>query len=81
MTLIKAVLNAIPLYTLSFYKMSKKIIQEIRAILGNFLWSGSANKRSIHWVNWKTVCKPKYKGGLGVRDVGEMNRALLLKWK
>ncbi|XP_058726375.1 uncharacterized protein LOC131597715 [Vicia villosa] len=39
------------------------------------------NKRSIHWVKWETVCKPKEKGVLGLRDVGEINKALLYKWK
>lgn len=81
MTLIKASLNAIPLCTLSFYKASAKIIQESRSILSNFLWSVLVNKRGIHWVNWETVCKPKDRGGLGVRVVGQMNRAFLIKWK
>ncbi|XP_058725612.1 uncharacterized protein LOC131596892 [Vicia villosa] len=80
-TLINAVLNAIPTFSISFYKAPKKIIQEIREIQSNFLWSGDTNKRSIHWVRWEIVYKPKDKGELGVRDVRETNRALLLKWK
>ncbi|XP_058761431.1 uncharacterized protein LOC131634822 [Vicia villosa] len=80
-TLIGSVLNAIPIFTLSFYKAPSKIIKEIRGLLSNFLWNGNANKRSIHWVKWENVCKPKEKGGLGIRDVGDINRALLLKWK
>src|SRR3954466_12504482 len=59
----------------------RKIIKEIRGLLSNFLWNGNANKRSIHWVKWENVCKPKEKGGLGIRDVGDMNRFVLLKWK
>ncbi|XP_058775701.1 uncharacterized protein LOC131649975 [Vicia villosa] len=58
-----------------------KIIKEIRGLLSNFLWSGNVNQRCIHWVKWMNVCKPKEKGGLGIRDVGEMNKSLLLKWK
>lgn len=80
-TLINAVLNAIPTFTLSFYKAPSNIIQDIIGLQSNFLWSENVNKRSIHWVNWEIVCKPKEKGGLGVRDVREMNKALLLKWK
>ncbi|XP_058757405.1 uncharacterized protein LOC131630662 [Vicia villosa] len=80
-TLINAVLNAIPSFTFSFYKSPLKVLNKIRGIQRNFLWSGNANKRSINWVKWDTICKPKDKGGLGVRDVGEFNRALLLKWK
>ncbi|XP_058776499.1 uncharacterized protein LOC131650805 [Vicia villosa] len=58
-----------------------KVLNQIRGIQRNFLWSGKANKRSINWVKWETICKPKDKRGLGVRDVGDFNRALLLKWK
>ncbi|XP_058762935.1 uncharacterized mitochondrial protein AtMg00310-like [Vicia villosa] len=80
-TLINSVLNAIPSFTLSFFKAPGLVLKEIRSILNNFLWCGNANKRCGHWVDWHTVCKPKEKGGLGVRDVGEVNKALLLKWK
>ncbi|XP_058774046.1 uncharacterized protein LOC131648283 [Vicia villosa] len=80
-TLINVILNAIPSFHLSFYKAPGVVLKEIRSILSNFLWSGNVSKRSIHWVNWETVCKPKDKGGLGVRDVREINKELLLKWK
>ncbi|XP_058767209.1 uncharacterized protein LOC131640851 [Vicia villosa] len=80
-TLIGSVLNAIPIFTLSFFKAPNKVIQEIKGFLSNFLWKGNVNKRSIHWVKWENVCKPKGKGGLRIRDVGDMNRSLLLKWK
>ncbi|XP_058733400.1 uncharacterized protein LOC131605010 [Vicia villosa] len=78
-TLINAVLNAIPSFTFSFYKAPTKVLKEINRLESNFLWSGNVNKRSIHWVKWDTVCKPNEKGGLGVRDVEEFNKALLLK--
>ncbi|XP_058757397.1 uncharacterized protein LOC131630651 [Vicia villosa] len=40
--LINAVINAIPIYYLSFFKAPSKVINEIRAIQSNFLWSGGA---------------------------------------
>lgn len=80
-TLINAVLNAIPSFTLSFYKALVLVIKEIRSLISNFICCGNVNKRCIHWVNLETVCKPKEKGGLGVRDVGEINKVLILKWK
>ncbi|XP_058756592.1 uncharacterized protein LOC131629811 [Vicia villosa] len=46
-----------------------------------FLWNGRDVKRPIHWVNWDTVCKLREEGGLGVKNVGVMNVALLSKWK
>lgn len=36
--------------------------------------------RKIAWLKWDIVCLPKSKGGLGVRDMGCFNKALLGKW-
>ena len=33
-----------------------------------------------HLVKWSTVCANKRNGGLGVRDLSMLNRALLCKW-
>ncbi|XP_058749655.1 uncharacterized protein LOC131622635 [Vicia villosa] len=79
--LINAVLNAIPSFMFSFFKAPSLVIKEIRGLIANFLWGGCKEKRCIHWVDWNTVCKTKENGGLGIRDVGEINKALLLKWK
>ncbi|XP_058759231.1 uncharacterized protein LOC131632499 [Vicia villosa] len=68
-------------FTLSFYKAPGKVLEEIRRLQSNFLLSGKVDKKSIHWVNWDKIYKPKKKGGLGVRDVREVNKALILKWK
>lgn len=79
--LINSVLNTIPIYTLSFYKAPAKVLSEIRHIQSNFLWGGSENKRTVHWVNWKTICSLRDNGGLRVKDVEILNLALLSKWK
>ncbi|XP_058784527.1 uncharacterized protein LOC131659337 [Vicia villosa] len=68
-TLINSVLNSIPIFTLSFFKIPGNIAKAIRKIQSEFLWSGKLEKRSIHWVKWEVVCRPMAKGGLGVRDV------------
>ncbi|KAE8683163.1 hypothetical protein F3Y22_tig00111213pilonHSYRG00292 [Hibiscus syriacus] len=48
-------------------------------MVGNFIW-GSTSSRTIHWVSWKCIVKPKEFGGLGFFDVNIHNRSLLNKW-
>ena len=40
-----------------------------------------SNRIMIAWVGWKTVCLPKDKGGLGIKDLRTFNTALLGKWR
>ncbi|RVW43920.1 Translation machinery-associated protein 22 [Vitis vinifera] len=37
-------------------------------------------KRKIHLINWEVVCTQKEKGGLGIRKIVLLNKALLGKW-
>ena len=46
-----------------------------------FLWGGGRKQRKIAWVNWETVCLPKDKGGLDIKDLQTFNYALLSKWR
>ena len=43
----------------------------------DFLWGG---ERKIHLVKWDIVCTSKRKGGLGIRKLSNLNKALLGKW-
>ncbi|XP_058733674.1 uncharacterized protein LOC131605319 [Vicia villosa] len=67
--LINSILNAIPLYSLSFYRAPKKVMKEIKSIQRRILWRGVEGGRGISWVSWRNVCKPKEDGGVGIRDV------------
>ncbi|XP_058750847.1 uncharacterized protein LOC131623866 [Vicia villosa] len=80
-TLIKSVLNATPVYTLSFYKAHSKVIREICSIKSNFLWGGGGDKKQVYWVSWELVFSSREIGGLSVKNVEVMNLALLNKWK
>lgn len=60
-----------------------KVIVKLTAIARNFFWGGKHDKRCLSYVAWKEITKPKGMGGLGLRSLTEMNRALVLKmaWK
>ncbi|MCH80431.1 LINE-1 reverse transcriptase like [Trifolium medium] len=71
--LINVVLNAIPIFYLSFMKMPVIV----------WKWCGfkgsSYGGNKVSWVKWAVVCKAKSKGGLGVRDARIVNLSLLTK--
>lgn len=37
------------------------------------------DKRRIHLVAWDKLCRPKERGGIGLKRASEMNKALLAK--
>ncbi|RVW85679.1 Transposon TX1 uncharacterized 149 kDa protein [Vitis vinifera] len=37
-------------------------------------------ERKVHLINWEVVCTSKEKGGLGMRRIDSLNKALLGKW-
>ncbi|KAL5551246.1 hypothetical protein UlMin_001422 [Ulmus minor] len=69
--LIKAILQAIPSYAMSCFKLPKSLIKDIHRLISQFWWGSSTSHRKLHWA--------KEKGGLGFRDLEGFNKALLAK--
>lgn len=78
--LLKSVLNALPIYFISFFKLPIGVTGEIESLFRRFLWSGSEGCRKIHWVAWANICKEKEESGLGLKHLKTFNHALLGKW-
>jgi hypothetical protein len=83
-TLVNSVITAIPVYYMSVLSLPKRVITEIDKIRRRFLWHGhkehEAQKRPMYLTNWKLVTRSKDMGGLGIRDLQDMNISLLMKW-
>ncbi|XP_022007438.1 uncharacterized protein LOC110906644 [Helianthus annuus] len=76
--LITSVLSAMHIYWSSVFMLPSRIVLELEACMRNFLWSqDSSYSKGKSKVSWKTVCTPKYEGGLGIRRIGDMNKALM----
>ncbi|XP_061351083.1 uncharacterized protein LOC133296147 [Gastrolobium bilobum] len=78
-TLAKAVLEALPAYTMQSSAMPFGVCREVEKLTRSFLWGSKLNQRKTHLVNWTKVCQPKKDGGLGLRDQVKINKAFSMK--
>uniref|UniRef100_A0A2N9E653 Reverse transcriptase domain-containing protein n=2 Tax=Fagus sylvatica TaxID=28930 RepID=A0A2N9E653_FAGSY len=77
--LIKSVAQAIPTYAMSCFRLPSHLIQEIEVMIRRFWWGQDGDRGKMHWLPWNTLCKSKINGGLGLRELGMFNEALLAK--
>jgi hypothetical protein len=75
---LKAVIQAIPTYSMSVFLLPKTLCQEINAQMQKFLW-GHQNKSKVHWMSWSRLGRSKNDGGMGYRDLGCFIKVLLAK--
>ncbi|GMI97498.1 hypothetical protein HRI_003419100 [Hibiscus trionum] len=76
---IKSILQAIPIYSMSCFLLSKSFCHELEQIIARFWWHHSQDRRGIHWCSWPDLCITKDSRGLGFRDFAKFNVALLAK--
>lgn len=60
--LIKFVLSSLPLYHLSYFKLSSQEAHKCDMVLSNFFWGTNDGKSSPHMKAWESVCRPKEMG-------------------
>ncbi|KAL3726802.1 hypothetical protein ACJRO7_031667 [Eucalyptus globulus] len=77
--LLKAVIQALPQYAMSIFKIPVSICKSVEQKMAKFWWQHSSTKSGIHWKCWDTLKDRKSIGGIGFRDLLSFNKALLGK--
>ncbi|KAK4384063.1 putative ribonuclease H protein [Sesamum angolense] len=76
--LIKSVLMSLNVYWAMAFILPKGVIREVEKRMRNFLWKGNSTV-GYPKVAWSSVCRPKEEGGLGIRDILALNKALMCR--
>lgn len=76
--LIKSTIYPIIQFWMQCFCLPVSIVQKIKHLILNFLWKSRSSK-----IPWEILCRQKEEGGMGLRNLEEMNRALFTKliWK
>ena len=77
--LIRSTLSGLPIYLMSLFQISRIVCLRLEKIQRDFLWGGETLESKPHSVKWATICSDKRNGGLRVRCLHSLNKALLCK--
>lgn len=80
-TLISSILQYIPLYVFSCFRVPESICNKLDSLSRAFWWGHEPGfrVRKLHLLHWDEVCKPKSMGGLGLKKFSLMNQAMVAK--
>ena len=81
LTLIKSVLNSLPVYFMTLFQMPKTVAAKIVKLQRRFFWGGTAGEsKCCPPIKWSEIELPREMGGLGVGNILHKNLILLFKW-
>lgn len=78
--MIQSILDVIPTYFLSIFRIPKNVAMLMERMMREFLWERLGNDEAEHLVAWNLVTRPKENGGLGIGNICVRNKALAHKW-
>ncbi|XP_051211695.1 uncharacterized mitochondrial protein AtMg00310-like [Lolium perenne] len=76
---LKAVIQAIPAYIMSFFQVPVANCESFRRSLADHWWGRENGKKKMHWRSWEWLTAGKDLGGLGFQDFVVFNQAMLAR--
>ena len=76
--IINSILIGALMHHLAVFKIPSTIMNKLESILAVFFWKDNQGK-GIHWKKRELIQQPRAQGGLGIRNIGALNQALLMK--
>lgn len=77
--MLKSVIQALQVYSMSCFKLPKGVRNEITKIMAIFWWSKGEKEDKLHLKAWGKMTEAKENGGLRFKDLEVFNLALLGK--
>lgn len=77
--LIKHVLQSMPIHLLSALCPPKGVIKSLHRVFAKFFWANTLNEKRRHWSAWDDLSYPVKEGGLGLKFLLDINKALIAK--
>lgn len=77
--LIKAVAQAIPVFAMACFDLTKSFCEQISSMICRYWWSQMENDKGMHWISWEKMTLSKSEGGLGFRNLYHFNMAMLAR--
>ncbi|KAG2705714.1 hypothetical protein I3760_05G069400 [Carya illinoinensis] len=81
--LLRHVLSSMATHLLAVLHVPNVVLLALNRLLSSFFWGDTTGKGKRKWVVWRHICKPIQEGGIGIRDFGDIQKALHMKftWK
>lgn len=67
------------IFQMQVHRLPTGVHKEIDRYVRRCVWGESEGVRKMHLVSWDTLCRPKYRGGFGLKRAEGMNKSLLAK--
>ena len=80
MIVVKYTLSSPSIYYMSLFVIPHKVSLTLEKIQRDLLWEGGEFQSRPHLVTWSIVGLDKKDGGLDIRKLSTLNKALLGKW-